>query len=361
MNEKINILIYGSYGYSGKLIVEQCIAQGLKPLLGGRNEATLMAQAKSFNLGYRTFDLNFPEQTRNALNDCLAVINCAGPFLHTFKPMVEACLAANTHYIDITGEYQVFEQLMTMNEQAKSAGVMLLPGAGFDVVPSDCLAHYLKTQLPDATDLVLAIAAIPNGTNAGPGISRGTARTMLEGYSSGTMTRDNGVLKQVPLSWKARYFNLGIEKKMLCSTVSWGDISSAWWSTGIPHIETYMALPPKMIKMNKFLNPFKWIVTIPPIKRYLERKINQLPEGPSPDARQHSIAKIYGEVKNKKGEVVKAIMTTPNGYALTALTAVAILNKVLTGNAPAGFQTPSTAYGMELVMDIPGVSLKLLN
>lgn len=353
---KNDFLIYGSYGYTGSLIANLCIQQGLKPVLAGRNKDKLIAQSQALNLEYREMDLDNDEQTESVLQDFIAVVHCAGPFCHTYKKMAEACLKTKTHYLDITGEYQVIEKLMAMDEQAKQAGIMLLPGAGFDVVPSDCLAQHLKSRLPDATELILAIATVQNESGSGFGISRGTAKTMLEGMSTGTMIRDQGVLKPVPLGWKTTLFNFGGSKPFLCSTIAWGDLASAWWSTGIPHIETYMALPKKMMKLNKLINPIKAIFRWRPLKRYIENKINQLPEGPSASARANSRAQIYGEAKNSAGKKVATLMTTPNGYDLTALTVVTIVNKILAGKAPAGFQTASTAYSKELIMEIPGVS-----
>lgn len=356
MKNKKKFLIYGSYGYTGNLIAELSLKQGLQPVLGGRNKEKLAQQANALNLDYRVFDVNHLEQAKSTLKEFIAVIHCAGPFWHTYKNMAQACLATHTHYLDITGEVMVIEQLMALNEQAKSAGVMLLPGAGFDVVPSDCLAAYLKSRLPDASELILAIGALNNAKSSGSGISRGTARTMMEGIATGTMIRDTGILKKVPLSWKTRTFDFGSPNSLLCTTVSWGDLASAWWSTGIPHIETYMALPKKMIRLNKLINPVKGLFNWSPVKRYMEYKINQLPAGPTLKERQNSMAKIYGEITNEAGGKIAALMTTPNGYEFTALSALTIIHKIIAGNAPAGFQTPSTAYTQDLALEIPGVT-----
>ena len=356
MNNKTNFLIYGSYGYTGKLITQLSIQQGLIPIIGGRNKELLLSQAAALNLEYRVFDLDDKEQVQEILQEFIAVINCAGPFIHTYKHMAEACIQTQTHYIDITGEYKVIEHLNALDEQAKSAGILLLPGAGFDVVPSDCLAQHLKSRMPDANELILAIAGFQEGPSPGVGISRGTAKTMLEGITEGTMIRDQGILKNVPLTWKTRTFDFYQKKPVLCSTVSWGDIASAWYSTGIPHIETYMALPQKMIQLNKFINPIKGIFNWSPIKNFLINKINQLPEGPSLETRRHSVSKLYGEVSNAAGEKMASFITTPNGYDFTALSALTIMKKILAGNSPIGFHTPSTAYTKELVLEIPGVT-----
>ena len=361
MQNKKNFLIYGSYGYTGTLIAELSIKQGLKPVLGGRNKELLINQANALNLEYRIFDLDDVDKAKTHLEEFIAVIHCAGPFLQTYKNMVYACLAAKTHYIDITGEVMVIEQLTAFDKQAKSAGIMLLPGAGFDVVPSDCLAQHLKSLLPDAVELTLAIGSLQKEAGSGAGVSRGTARTMMQGISEGTLIRDKGLLKKVPLNWKTHTFDFGASKQLLCTTVSWGDLASAWWSTRIPHIETYMALPKKMIRFNTFINPIKWVFKWSPIKRYIENQIKKLPEGPSLTARNNSVAKLYGEVRNSAGEKRAALMTTPNGYALTAESCLSIMAKILSGNAPTGFQTPSTAYTKDLILEIPGVTRIDLN
>lgn len=354
--DKKKFLIYGSYGYTGNLIAELCLNQGHTPILAGRNQQKLMQQAQALNLEYKVIDLDKQEELLPVLESCVAVIHCAGPFVHTYKKMAQACIKAKTHYVDITGEYLVFEGLMQMDYEAKTAGVMLLPGAGFDVVPSDCLAQHLKSNLPDATGLMLALAAKQHDSSAGLGISRGTARTALEGLGDRAMIRDKGQLKKVALNTKEKYFDFGGSKSLMCSIISWGDISSAWWSTRIPHIEVYMALPKKTIQLTKLLHWFKGFLHWGPVKRYLDNKIKQMPEGPSLRARQNSIAKIYGEVKNDRDELKSALMTTPNGYEFTSLSVLLIINKILSGHAPAGFQTPSTAYGKDLVMEIPGVT-----
>ncbi|WP_242605344.1 saccharopine dehydrogenase family protein [Fluoribacter gormanii] len=351
---KKNFLIYGSYGYTGNLIAQLSVQQGLKPILAGRDEEKLKSQAATLNLEYRVFDVNDLEQTKKALRDLIAVIHCAGPFKHTYKNMALACLAVKTHYLDITGEVMVIEGLMAMNERALMQGIMLLPGCGFDVVPSDCLAAYLKRCLPDACRLLLAIAAF--NESAGLSISHGTAKTMIEDIPEGTLIRDDGTLKKVSFCWKTHSFDFGTSKRMLCATISWGDLASAWWSTQIPHIETYMALPRKVIRFKNVINSFKWLLSWSLIKKYITRKITQLPAGPTEEQRKNSVVTIYGEVVNDSGEIKAALMTTPNGYTLTALSTFMIIQNVLSGNAPVGFQTPSSAYTEDLVMNISEVT-----
>src|SRR5215212_11888 len=144
-------LLYGSYGYTGQLIVDLATKDGLRPILAGRDENKLSAQAQKYNLGYRAFSLDETSKLDSALNEVDAVLHCAGPFVHTFQQMAEACLRTKRHYVDISGEIPGFEAIAAMDVQAKQAHIMMLPGGGFDVVPTDCLAAHLKKRLPDAT------------------------------------------------------------------------------------------------------------------------------------------------------------------------------------------------------------------
>ena len=169
-----NFLIYGSYGYTGQLIVELAVQEGLRPILAGRNEKKLRTQAKKYKLEYRAFTLDETTKLDSALNEVDAVLHCAGPFVLTFKQMADACIRTKRHYVDISGEIEGFETLAKLSDEARQANIMLLPGSGFDVVPSDCLAAYLHEKLPSATHFRLFIRGV------GSGVSRGTALSGIE-------------------------------------------------------------------------------------------------------------------------------------------------------------------------------------
>jgi short subunit dehydrogenase-like uncharacterized protein len=147
-------LIYGANGFTGSLIAHEAVARGQRPVLAGRNAAAVAALARDVGLEYRAFALDDPGKVVEGIRGMQAVLHCAGPFAHTYRPMAEACLQAGVHYLDVTGEVAVFEGLAARAAADKAAGVMLLPGVGFDVVPSDCLAA-LKRRLPSATHLAL--------------------------------------------------------------------------------------------------------------------------------------------------------------------------------------------------------------
>ena len=147
------ILIYGATGYTGRLIAKAASDKGARPILAGRNLDKVKRVAEPLGLSARTFDLGDPARIDAAVKDVSVVLCAAGPFSATSRPVADACLRNRVHYLDITGEIDVFEALAARDAEAQARGVVLLPGVGFDVVPSDCLAAHLKRRLPDANDL----------------------------------------------------------------------------------------------------------------------------------------------------------------------------------------------------------------
>lgn len=342
-----NFLIYGSYGYTGKLITDLAVSAGLNPVLAGRTESKLREQAEPLGLQWRAFALDEPGAVANGLEGVQAVIHCAGPFSRTAVPMAEACIHTGTHYLDITGEVEVFEALHAMDDRAKQARIMLMPGAGFDVVPSDCLAAHLQRRLPSATELVLAFQGIGRP-------SRGTATTMVENVHKGGLIRKDGRLKTVPAAWQIRKLDLG-EGDVATVTIPWGDVSTAYYSTGIPNISVYMAAPQSlltMMKMNRYLG---WFFGSGPVQAFLKSRIQAGPPGPSDEERQTGYSLLWGEVLNEDGDTVESRLRTPEGYTLTANTALEIGRRAAAGNVPHGFATPSMAFGPDFILEFDGV------
>ncbi|MBL4685529.1 MAG: saccharopine dehydrogenase NADP-binding domain-containing protein [Nannocystaceae bacterium] len=340
------LLIYGAYGYTGRLIAERAAANGGHPVLAGRDKTKVEALGKRLEMPTRAFPLDRPGELDAGLKDVDVVLHCAGPFSRTAEPMAAACLRTGTHYLDITGEISVFETMKTHDAAAKQAGVMLMPGTGFDVVPTDCLASYLSAQLPDATHLVLAFAG---STKA----SHGTAMTAIENIGAGGAARKDGKIISVPAAWKVREIDFD-GKQRVCATIPWGDISTAFHSTAIPNIEVFMAVPPGLLRFMKASRWLGGLLGTGPVQRFLKSRI---PEGgPDQHARETGQTRLWGEVSNAAGETVSAHMKTPESYQLTAITALMIAERVLAGDAPVGFQTPAKAYGADLVLEVEGVT-----
>jgi short subunit dehydrogenase-like uncharacterized protein len=343
-----NFLIYGSYGYTGKLIVEHAVREGLSPILAGRDEAQLREQAVKFNLDYRAFNLNDKNALHAAVQEVDAVLHCAGPFSLTFQKMIEACLEHRKHYVDISGEIEEFEALAKMDEAGRKAGIMILPGGGFDVVPSDCLSLYLSKKLPTATKLELNIMSV------GSGVSRGTARSGIENMHRQGRIRRDGRITSVPGAWRVKEVDFGRGPKRVVS-MGWGDVSTAWYSTHIPNIETYMAFPPAMINaiyLTRFAGP---LLYMRPVKNFLKWLIGKaIPPGPSAERNQTGLALFIGEVTDGV-HTRRAKLRTPEAYYLTALTSIEIMKRILSSHYEPGFQTPGKMYGEDFILQFPGV------
>ncbi len=342
------ILVYGSYGYTGDLVARFAREQGIDIVLSGRNAARLGAQAERTGFESIVADLDDARAFRDALDGVSVVIHCAGPFSHTYRAVAEACLETGTHYTDITGEAAVFEGLWRMDADAQSAGVMLLPGTGFDVVPSDCLAAHLKSRCPTATHLELAFRG------RGGGVSHGTATTMVENLADGGAIRRDGVMTQVPAAWGSREIDFGDGKPVHCMTIPWGDVITAFKSTDIPNIVVYTAVPPRATQVLKLLRPVMPLMGLGPVQSFLKKRVDAQPAGPSDETRAAATMELWGEAKGPEGEAVTSRLRTPEGYTLTAAMALRIAAKIADGKFKAGFQTPSTAFGKDLILELEG-------
>lgn len=333
------ILIYGVTGYTGQLVLQEAARVGLSVVVAGRSAEKVRPLADAHRSEWRAFPVEAPQ-----LDGARVVLNCAGPFSRTAGPMVDACLRVGAHYLDITGEIPVFEALAARGDEARAAGVGLLPGAGFDVVPTDCLSVHLARRLPGATSLRLALAS------AG-GMSHGTATTMLEMAADGGLVRRGGRLE------RAGFASLRVDfgdKERDTMRIPWGDVSTAFHSTGIPDIEVYAAAPASAIAMARWGSWASAALRWGWLRDRLQARIDAAPPGPSDAARARGWARVWGEVRHPDGRVARARLRTPEGYTLTAIAAVEAARRAGDGALPAGFQTPATAFGPDFILGVPG-------
>jgi short subunit dehydrogenase-like uncharacterized protein len=340
-------IIYGANGYTGELMAREAARRGLQPILAGRDPAAVVAVAQELGLDSKVFGLDEVAVIRDAIRGSRLVLHCAGPFSVTAEPMIEACLAEGVHYLDITGEISVFEHAHSRDQEARRADVVLLPGVGFDVVPTDCLAASLVEALPAATQLRLAFETTG-------GASRGTAKTGIEGLGSGGWVRRDGKLKQVPMAWKTRKIPFAHGER-LCVTIPWGDVYTAFISTGIPNIEVYLSLPPPTIAWLRRLRWLQPLLGLAPLQALLKKRVESKPGGPSEQRRKESYGELWGEVQSADGRKVCATLTTPNGYDLTVSAGLGIVEYLLENAVEGGYYTPSLLMGSGYVSTLPGV------
>lgn len=346
-----NWLLYGAYGYTGQLIIEEAVQRGHKPVLAGRNKDKLIPLAKQYDLGWLTLDLDDVDKLATAVAPFDLVFHAAGPFTITSDPMLRACLASGTHYVDITGEIDVFENTFRYDEPARQKGLVFISGVGFDVVPSDCLAKYVADQLPDATELELAIVALGSA-------SAGTTITMLESLPTlkkGSVVRRNGRYQPFPIGQGAKQVTFSNGRTRTVTPLPWGDLATAYRSTGIPNITTYMVLPVSPA-MARFFKLNRALLAIKPLRRLAQAIVARKVTGPDEAMRQTGRSYLHARAVNEQGQSVEAWLETVEGYRLTAEAGVHIVEKILDGKTPTGTPTPAQACGADFILEIEGTT-----
>jgi short subunit dehydrogenase-like uncharacterized protein len=320
-------LIYGATGYTGKMISRRALEAGLEVEIAGRDEAKVAALARELGVPYRVFGVDDAAALRDGLEGVTAVLNCAGPFARTARLMMDACIEAGVHYLDITAEYKVYALAEEWSERAAAAGVMLLPGVGWDVVPSDCLALYVagKVERPRRLRIALEVAG---------SVSRGSATSVAEILGVGLLVRSEGAIVATPEAPTAR-FDFG-DGDVDCFPLSFGDLVTAWKTTKIPNIEMFVH-----VKGDGFPSG----------------DLAAMPDGPSAEERDAHRANVVAEVTGADGTVFRARMDTVNGYTYTPLSAVEAARRVLGGEHRAGFQTPATLFGAAFAESIADTSI----
>jgi short subunit dehydrogenase-like uncharacterized protein len=336
-------LIYGAYGFTGKLITKLAVEKGHEIIIAGRDAEKTESIAKLYDLPFQVYSLDDQQRLDASLREVKAVLHCAGPYSQTALPMMDACLRAGVHYLDITGELEIFELAASKSDAAKKAGIVIMPGVGFDVVPTDCLAAYLKSQMPDATYLEMGFKGVSK-------LSRGTALTMAENMHKGGMIREDGQLKPVPAAYKTRKVDINGKPQTFVS-IPWGDVSTSYYSTGIPNIILYTGVHPKQVGTMRTLYKLRGLFKIGFIQRMIQNKIKKSIVGPNEQLLNEGRSYLWGEVKNDAGRKFFARLETMEGYKLTSITAVRAMEKLLSGNVSAGFKTPSLAFGSEFIME----------
>jgi saccharopine dehydrogenase (NAD+, L-lysine-forming) len=339
-------LIYGANGFTGRLIAERAHERGMRPIVAGRSRQPIEAIGARLGLEARVFDLSAPRAIDDAVRDATLVLHCAGPFSQTSNPMVDACLRAGCSYLDISGELGVLEAVLSRDAEARAARTLLLPAVGFDVVPTDCMAATLHRELPDATRLELAFSG---GLKPSPG----TAKTAVENLHVGALVREEGRLialraprtREVPFAHGSSFV----------MSIPWGDLVTAFHSTGIPSIAMYTMVPRGVARAAPLLRVAAPLLRRPGTVRFLQRWIEKRAQGPTEEQRKSARMSIWGRVENAAGVSVEGHLETPEGYELTVLAALACVERVLGGDVPPGATTPSKAFGADFVTTLPGV------
>jgi len=343
-----SVLVYGATGFTGRLVVRGLLDAGIEPILSGRSGPPLEALGRELRLRTVTATLEDADAVEAALRGCRVLVNAAGPFAATAQRLVSACLRTGVHYLDISGEVDALDSVAGKHREALEAGIMLMPGIGFDVVPSDCLALHVCRRLPDAQKLTIAVSGLDL-------MSRGSARTMAAEVAKGIRVRRDGQITVLRAGVLERGFDFG-DGGRVCTAVSWGDVATAYYTTGVPNIEVYFEATPAVrstLAASRALGP---VLGTSAWQTWLRTMVEMLPDGPSRSERGKRRAAIVAEALTADNRRVLSRLRLPEAYTFTALTSAAITARVLRGDSEPGFQTPARLYGPDLVLAFPGVN-----
>ena len=344
-------MIYGANGYTGRLAARFAKDHECNPMLAGRNAEEIRPLARALGFESRVFDLGDPAVVAKNLDGLTAVLHCAGPFSATSTSMLAGCLRARTHYLDITGEIAVFEDIHSRSEEFRHAGIVVIPGVGFDVVPTDCLAAMLKRELPSATHLKLAFK--PRHGKLSPG----TSKTMVEGLPGGGRVRLNGRIVTVPAAYKIELIPFKEDLSAPAVAIPWGDVSTAFYSTGIPNIEVFLGASDRQIKQMQLPGVLRRLIALKPVQAFVKAQIAKRVKGPTDEERARDETYLYGEVRDDAGNKVALRLCTRESYTLTAESAVTATLSVMAGGLAPGAYTPSMAFGPDFVLGLAGTRL----
>lgn len=341
-------MLYGATGYTGTLIAEEAVRRGHRPLLAGRNAEKLRVLAERLGLEWCAFSLEDESALRRATESVDLMLNAAGPFAETCEPMMDACLAGKTHYLDISNEISVLQAAQVRHRMAEGNGVSIIPGVGFGTIASNCLARHVCDQIVEPVSLEIVMSPYVSQRSAG------AAKSTLETIARGGYVRRNGILAAIPFGSGAKRirFDDGEHNVLPVPT---GDLEAAYMATGIADISVYMPFPLNPT-LARFVLPIvqkllSWDALRQQAARRIERRQTSHTKKPV-DTSQHSW--LWARATDRHGNVAEARLEAGEGYDFTASASIHAVEWVLCHH-PVGANAPAAVFGADFVLQVDGV------
>ena len=320
--QKGPIAVYGATGYTGRLVAAELAAAGAEFVLSGRNTEKLDALAAdlSGSPAVHPASLDDADSLRTLLDDCAAVIACAGPFTLHGEPVLSAAVETSTHYLDTTGEQGYLRMaLERYGPEAEGRGVAVIPAMGFDYVPGDMLAALTAEGMGELDEILLAYDT--------PGFrpTRGTALSALEMLKGGDVEWRK--LQWLPASQSVGRgsFDFGepVGRRRMARYPAGEQITVP---RHIPTRRVRTMISASSIAPHPRLGAVLPLIARPtglamrtPAKRVLDAAISRMPEGPSADERAAARFTIACEARRGR-KLRRGVITGRDVYGLTAAT-----------------------------------------
>jgi len=315
------LMIYGATGYTGRMAATHAKEAGLDIVIAGRDDTRLADLAAALGVESGVFSLEHPNDIADALSGMTVLLNCAGPFHRTAKPLMTACIGSGVHYLDIAAELDSYHLAEELDLQAQQAGVMLLPGSGGSVAMLGCLTRHVVQRVPAPQSIRIAL-------HVSGSMSRGSALSATENMTE-SMARVAGRLVARDTD-DTRSVDFG-HGPVACFPVTLPDLITLWKDTRVPDIDTFVHVSGDA---------------------FPQGDLAALPDGPSAAEREQHRYQVAVEVTGIDQRTARAVLDTVNGYAFTPLAAAEAARRVLAGECRPGFQTPAGLFGEDFVLSI---------
>jgi short subunit dehydrogenase-like uncharacterized protein len=309
------LMIYGATGYTGRMAAEHAKAAGTPLALAGRNEATVARFASELGVEYRVFTLDDAVAIDQGLAGMSVIVNCAGPFMRTADALMRASIRNGVHYLDTAAELDSYRLAEVLDDDAKAAGVMLLPGSGGSVAMLGSLAGHAVRRATNPRKIRIAL-------HIAGGMSRGSVASATENLAAETFQRVDGRLVS-KAAGDIQQFDFG-KGAVDCFPVTLPDLITIWRATGVPDIETFVHVAGDS---------------------FPKGDLAALPDGPSKQERLANRYQAVVEVTDSEGHMTRSLLDAVNGYTFTAMAVAEAGRRVLAGEARPGFQTPAGLFG----------------
>lgn len=152
------IAVYGAYGHTGRFVLDELRRRGFTPIACGRDAVRLQELAAAADVETRAAAVDDPAALDAAFADVVAVLHCAGPFLDTAAPVLDAALRARIHYLDVAAEQRSVTDTLARDADARAASVTVVPAMAFYGGLADLLATVALAGASDADAVDIAVA-----------------------------------------------------------------------------------------------------------------------------------------------------------------------------------------------------------
>lgn len=344
-DSRLPVVVYGAAGFTGALICRELERQQIPFAIAGRSREHLEQLASGLFSHPRVLvaPLDDAWAMRRAAAAGRVFLSCAGPFVRFGLPALEAAIAEGTHWLDTTGEHAFVVATREHGREAQSRGIALVNAVGFDIVPSDAAAVLASEGFEEVEEVRIAIAS--RG-----GVTRGTARSMLEIAAGGGLSWCQGRLEPEPLAlaeWTVQLpAPFGLSR---CVSLPLADLVAAPQSARAKNVHTFGRVPKWLAVLVRHGAP---LLRPSLVRTLVGEAMTALPDGPTEAVRSRAAFAVVAEATSGSGERRAIWVSGGDPYGLTAASAVLCARLILAPSfSRSGALSPAEAFGARALLE----------